>query len=76
MVAPADDAGTVYPEIAPDARRLAVARTPEGNRSNIWFVELKTRILTRFTSDSGPDATRVVARRATGRVPLGAHGRI
>ena len=55
----ADEANTACVEIAPDARRLTVTRTPEGNPSNIWFVELKTRILPRFTTDSGPDAAPV-----------------
>jgi Tol biopolymer transport system component len=56
-VAPPDEAAVSYPELAPDVQRLAAVRTPGGSdTTNIWITDLKTRLATRFTVGTGPDA--------------------
>ena len=64
-----DESALVNVEIAPDAKHVAFNRTINGN-SDIWFVDVTSRIASRFTYDPNidaealwsPDGSRVVFR--------------
>jgi len=49
------EAGSLsYPRISPDEKTIAFVRT-QGADSDIWLLNTRSRSLTRFTSDAGPD---------------------
>jgi Tol biopolymer transport system component len=47
-----DAASDLDPALSPDGRRLAIARTINGNK-DIWLLELERGVLSRFTFDPG-----------------------
>jgi serine/threonine protein kinase len=53
-----DDSNPHDPSISPDGRRLALARTVNGN-TNIWMLDLARGALTRFTFDMAADIAPV-----------------
>ncbi len=64
-----DESGLAGPEISPDGRRVAVARSIQGNQ-DVWLIDTARGVADRFTSDSNsdtlplwsPDGLRVVFR--------------
>lgn len=54
-VGPVDDGVPAAPELAPDGRRLALTRAPEGT-GDIWLIDVARNVASRITFDSGVEA--------------------
>jgi Tol biopolymer transport system component len=52
---PADDAVPSSPELAPDGRRIALGRAPEGT-GDIWLIDVARNVASRMTFDPGVDS--------------------
>ena len=52
---PADDAVPSSPELAPDGRRIAIGRAPEGT-GDIWLIDVARNVASRMTFDPGVDS--------------------
>ena len=68
-IGPVDESGPAYPELSPDAQRVAVLRVVQGN-PDVWLVDVGRGVPTRFTFDAAidsapvwsPDGSRIVFR--------------
>ena len=52
---PVDDGVPAAPELAPDGRRLALTRAPEGT-GDLWLIDVARNVASRMTFDPGVDA--------------------
>jgi eukaryotic-like serine/threonine-protein kinase len=51
---PIDDGAPAAPELAPDGRRLALTRSPEGT-GDVWLIDVARNVVSRTTFDPGVD---------------------
>ena len=75
-----DTATARNPSLSPDGRQVALSRGVAGN-TDIWTLDLARDVLTRFTTETGPDISPVwspdgdrIAYSAAARAPQGSQG--